>query len=136
MLFIELSYYKQEYGGSRIPSNSFSEYARKASKEINYYTSNRINENNITNEIKDVACEIAEKLFEQESLKEAIKKNSTDSKEIASESLGPRSVSYVNKSSLQSNLVLSSKELNDEIYKIIYKSLAHTGLMFRGLSNE
>lgn len=128
---IDYEYYKGIYEGSSIPESSFKKVAIKASEKVNYYTQDRINKDNITDKIRNTACEIAELLFEQESLKEKIINYDEKTKEIASETLGPRSVSYVNKSSQQANLIKSKEELEREIYKICYQSLVHTGLMNR-----
>lgn len=128
---VDIEYYNDKFEGSSIPNeSSFVKYAREASSKINYYTCNRIvTENDITDLIRDTTCKIAELLFKQASLKEKVQ---DDRKEIASETLGPRSVSYVNKSSQQFNLIMSEEELEKEVYKICYQSLVHTGLMYRG----
>ena len=55
-----------------------------------------------------------------------------NTKEIASETVGPHSVSYVNKSGIQIQRILSTEELGEKIYSICYEKLANTGLMFRG----
>ncbi len=135
MLLVDYKYYSSTecYGGSSIPESSFNSKAIEASNKVNYYTSNRINNSNLNDDIRNVTCQIAELLFEQEELKNKIKQNSNETKEIASESLGPRSISYVNKSNLQASQILSEKELEDKIYKMIYQALVHTGLMYRGI---
>lgn len=131
---VDYKYYKGIYEGSSIPESSFKKNAIKASEKVNYYTQDRINKDNITDKIRNTTCEIAELLFEQESLKEKLINYDESTKEIASETLGPRSVSYVNKSSQQANLIKSKEELEKDIYKICYQSLVHTGLMYRGAS--
>jgi len=133
MLLVYFEYYIMNYGGSSIPESSFKTKAIEASNKVNYYTFNRIKESEISDEIRNVACQIAELLFEQEQLKNKVKQDSKESKEISSESLGPHSISYVNKSNLQASQILSEEELEKKIYKIIYQSLAHTGLMNRCL---
>lgn len=130
---VDYEYYQSAYEGSSIPESSFKKLAIKASEKINYYTQNRINKDNTTDIIRNTTCQIAELIFEQECLKEKIVNYDETNKEIASETLGPRSISYVNKSSQQSNLIMSSDELEKEIYKICYQSLVHTGLMYRGV---
>lgn len=129
---VDYNYYIGKYEGSSIPESSFKKKAVEASKKVNYYTRNRINEDNITDTIRNTTCEIAELLFEQESLKEKIINYDEKTKEITSEILGPHSVSYVNKSSQQANLIKTKEELEKDIYKICYQSLVHTGLMNRG----
>lgn len=129
---VDYKYYQSDYEGSSIPESSFRKMVIKASEKINYYTQNRISNENITDTIRNTTCQIAELIFEQESLKEKIV-NYDENKEVASETLGPKSISYVNKSSQQSNLIMSSDELEKEIYKICYQSLVHTGIMYRGV---
>lgn len=133
MLLVDYEYYSKIHGGSSIPESSFKTKAIEASSKVNYYTFNRINDTNINDDIRNTACQVAELLFEQESLKLSITKDTNENKEVASESLGPRSISYVNKSSLRSNQILSKEDLEEQVYKIIYQSLVHTGLMYRGV---
>lgn len=130
MLLVDYDYYSDEYEGSSIPESSFESKAIEASSKVNHYTSNRINDTNINDDIRNTACQIAELLFEQEKIKLSVIDDTN--KEIASESLGPRSVSYVNKSSLKASQILNEDELENKIYKIIYQNLVHTGLMYRG----
>lgn len=136
MLLANYEYYIADYGGSSIPSPSFPKKVMEASDKVNYYTFNRIDkevlqDEIIGNAIRNITCQIADLLFEQEKLK--LKIVNDENKEVASESLGPRSISYVNKSNLKANQLLSEEELEDKIYKIIYQALVHTGLMYRGV---
>lgn len=128
---VDYEYYSKTYEGSSIPDSSFKKYSIKASGLINYYTSNRINESIVNDNIKITTCEIMELLYNQDLLKSKIL-NET-SKEVASETVGPHSKSYVNKTNLQFNQIMKDEELNKECYKICYKRLAHTGLMYRGV---
>ncbi|MGN1298250.1 MAG: hypothetical protein ACI4VH_07585 [Clostridia bacterium] len=132
--FIEYSDYKSEYKGILIPKDSFDSFAMKASSIVNYYTFDKIDKENIEDyvliKVIFATCEIAELLYEQNQLKE----NQNDDKStVASETVGPRSVSYVNKSNLQSQRILSKKELDKETYSICLKHLSRTGLMYRGI---
>lgn len=126
---VDYEYYTKTYGGSSIPESSFKEHSINASSKINQYTSRRINEENINDNIKNTACEVANLLFEQEQLKAKL---NNDKFSVASETVGPHSITYINKSSLQAQRILSSAELEKECYKICYNHLAHTGLMYRG----
>lgn len=123
-------FYSKTYGGSSIPDSSFKKYSLKASGVINYYTSNRINETILNDNIKITTCEIMELLYNQDILKSSI---NDDTKEVASESVGPHSKTYVNKSNLRMQQIMSKDELNNECYKMCYKRLVHTGLMYRGV---
>lgn len=126
---IDYNYYSKIYGGSSIPESSFDKYSTKSSSQINLFTSNRITDDNITESIKNAVCEVAELIYNQEML---VNKIEDDSKEVASESVGPHSKSYVNKSNLKSQRILTKEELNKECYRICYTHISSTGLMFRG----
>jgi len=123
---IDYNYYSKVYGGSSIPESSFDKYSTKSSSQINLFTSNRITDDNITESIKN---EVAELIYNQEML---VNKIEDDSKEVASETVGPHSKSYVNKSNLKSQRILTKEELNKECYRICYTYISNTGLMFRG----
>lgn len=132
--FVEYSDYKSEYKGILIPKDSFDSFAMKASSIVNYYTFDRIDKENIEDHvlIKVIfaTCEIAELLYEQNQLKE----NQNDDKSIvASETVGPHSKTYVNKSNLQSQRILNKKDLDVECYNICLKHLSRSGLMYRGV---
>ncbi len=126
---IDYNYYSKIYGGSSIPESSFDKYSIKSSSQINLFTSNRITDDNITESIKNAVCEVAELIYNQEML---VNKIEDDSKEVASETVGPHSKSYVNKSNLKSQRILTKEELNKECYRICYTYISSTGLMFRG----
>lgn len=136
MLLVNYEYYIMTYGGSSIPSPSFPKKVMEASSKVNYYTYNRITEEILQDKtlgdaIRNTTCQIADLLFEQKKLKLNI--TSDENKEIASESLGPRSISYVNKFNLKANQLLNEEALEEKIYKICYQGLVHTGLMYRGV---
>ena len=126
---VNYNYYRSTYGGSSIPGSSFESIIKKASSRVNRYTSNRITE--VNEQIQDATCEIAELLFNQEQLIANINDNTLK----ASETVGPHSVTYLNKSSIQSQQILSKEELEKECYRICYTYLAQTGLMYRGINN-
>lgn len=128
MTLIDYEYYHNTYKGL-IPANSFDNIAIKASSRVNYFTYNRINESNINNDIKNATCEVADLLYEQEQLKIQINSNN----EVASETLGPRSISYVNKSNIKSTQIKSDDELDRSAYKICSNYLITTGLMDRNV---
>lgn len=127
--------YKSEYKGNIIPDeNSFNSYAIKAISRVDYFTSGRIDINNIEESVLSklifATCEIAELLYNQEQL---IQKQNDDKATVASENVGPHSKSYVNKSNLQAQRILNNKELDKECYNICLKYLSRTGLMYRGV---
>lgn len=127
---VDYEYYSKIYGGSSIPESSFNKYSLKASSKVNHYTFNRINDSNIDDNIRNATCEIIDLLVSQDQL---IAKQSDDTLTKASETVGPHTVSYVNKSNLQAQRILNSNDLEKECYKICYTYLADTGLMYRGV---
>lgn len=126
--FITYLEYMNDYDGKIIPQSSFDIFAKQASSKVNYYTFNRIIE--IDNNVIFAACEIAELLYEQNQLKLRL---NDDNNIVASETVGPHSKTYVNKSNLQSKSILSNKELEQECYNICLRHLGSTGLMYRGI---
>lgn len=127
---IDYDYYTKQYGGSSIPESSFNKESIKASSRVNYYTKNRINEENINDDIKNATCEIADFIYSQDTLKENVIGNNSDK---ASETVGPHSVTYINKSSIQDKHILSDSELDKECYQICLRQIGYTGLMYRGV---
>ena len=124
--------YENLQNNSIIPSQSFNDYSVKASSRIDYYTSNRaksVTDEDIISKLISTTCEIAELLYKQDQLKISLNDNTSTK---VSETVGPHSVSYVNKSSLQSNQILSNNELEKECYSIALRHLSATGLMYRG----
>ncbi len=132
MLLIDYEYYSKNYGGSSIPESSFQKKAIEASSKVNYYTFNRINEMIIDDNIRNAACEIADFIYSQDILKQKI---ISDDKLKASETVGPHSVTYVNNKTYQEKSILTSDEIDYECYKICYRYLVNTGLMYRGAFN-
>lgn len=130
MILINYGYYHNTYGGT-IPENSFNQKAIEASSKVNHYTYNRINNDNIDDNVRNATCEVADLLYNQEQLKLKITANSSENNDIASESLGPRSITYVNKLSVQASQLMSDEEKDKAIYKICYDYLITTGLMDR-----
>lgn len=130
MILIDYAYYHNTYNGT-IPENSFNQKAIEASSKVNYYTYNRINNDNINDNIRNATCEVADLLYNQEQLKAKMTSSSSENGDIASESLGPRSVTYVNKTSIQASQIMSDEEIDKAAYRICYRYLVTTGLMDR-----
>lgn len=126
---VDYDYYFYKYGGSSIPAPSFGGMSIRASVYINRYTYNRVNNDNLNDMVRNATCEIAELLYSQDRKKENIENN----KIIASETVGSHSKNYVNNLSLIDKQILTEKELESACYRICYKHLATTGLMYRGI---
>ena len=129
---VDYQYYidNEKYGGSSIPESSFKRTVIEASNKVNYYTFNRIDNIILDDNIRNAVCEIAELIYSQNILKEKVL---SDEKNIASETVGPHSITYVNNKTSQEKRILSNQELEDECYRICSRYLVHTGLMYRGI---
>lgn len=127
---VDYNYYSNFYGGSSIPESSFNKYSIKASSRVNNYTSNKIDSSNLSENIKNTVCEIAEVLYNQDLL--ILELESVEKKEVASETVGPHSISYVSKTNTLNQRVLNDSELDQKCYEICYNNLACTGLLYRG----
>lgn len=125
---VDYNFYTKTYEGSSIPESSFNNFALKASTYVNKNTFNRITEEKVDNFVKYCICEVAELLYSQEKKKNTIMEN----KIVSSETVGPHSKTYVNNSSYIDKDILTESELEKMIYKICYRYLATTGLLYRG----
>lgn len=128
---IDYNYYSKDYGGSSIPEASFLKYSNDASLKIHFFTYNRITADKVTDIIKMTACQIAELYYSQQLLKDSLTSNEQT---IASETVGPHSISYTDNKNIQAQQLLKEHEFDKECYRICYQNLAHTGLMYRGFN--
>lgn len=133
MPYVDYKYYTEQFFGNLIPENEFYKKALEASSKVNYYTVGNIDNNNIPIQVKNATCSIAELLYKQEQLKTSITSQNADNKQIASETLGPRSITYLNNSSEISKQILSDSNLKKQISNICHEYLDYTGLMYRGV---
>lgn len=125
--YVDFDYYSKEYNGTLIPEKSFPKISVEASQKINYFTQNRIVEE--TKVIKYTTCLIADEIMKNENLKNTI----SNDKEVASESVGPHSVSYVNKATIQKEQIKDNITLNRCLYNICLENLPNE-LMYRGIN--
>lgn len=125
--YIDYDYYSKEYNGTLIPKESFDKMSVEASQKVDYFTQHRIVEE--TKVIKYTTCLIADEIMKNENLKNTI----SNDKEVASESVGPHSVSYVNKATIQKEQIKDDKTLNRCLYNICLENLPNE-LMYRGIN--
>lgn len=125
--YVDFDYYSKEYNGTLIPEKSFPKISVEASQKINYFTQNRIVEEKEV--IKYTTCLIADEIMKNENLKNTI----SNDKEVASESVGPHSVSYVNKATIQKEQIKDDTTLNRCLYNICLENLPNE-LMYRGMN--
>lgn len=116
--YADITYYTGIYKGAVLDAASFDLFARKATLIIRQYTFNRINDNNIPDEVRMCCCELAESEYSQDKVKTG--------NGIASEKVGDYSVSYV--STADTEALNKSKQA-----EIINNWLLMTGLLYRGL---
>lgn len=129
MNYTTYEFYSETYLGEKIPQENFEKLSLRASAEVR----KNIYDRDISEYDKDVqmaTCSVAELLYEQQEIKDKIQDE--NNKEVASETVGPHSKSYVNKSSLLDKRILSSDEMSKNVYNECLKYLAFTGLMYRG----
>lgn len=118
-IYADFNFYQETFKGTLIEDeNSFNRMAIEASFFINEQTLGRIDIPG--EEVKLATCAIAEVTH-----KEYIQ-NSED--QIASETVGPHSVSYVKSTK-------TAEEYDKEKLRLLRMYLVNTGLLYRGLSS-
>lgn len=121
MNYADEEYYKNEYlcGKEAVINTAFDFYARSATAEIKRFTGRNVDENNISDCVKNCCCELAETIYTHE-------KSTAQSNGKSSESVGGWSVSYESKEQSETNF-------NNSVCEIICKWLNGTGLLFSGV---
>ncbi len=113
-MYVDYEFYKNTYGGT-LTADIFASLVVSASSIVDYYTFNRIKEPDT--KVKYAVCELIDYLAELKA---------TGGKEVASETVGTHSITYV-----------TAKDSRDPVKakqrSIVAKYLAHTGLMYRGV---
>ena len=123
--YADYTYYLDTYGGSVIPAEAFEKAMRDASREVNRYTLERAeavlaanSDLSLIEKIKFAACAVAEGIYQYGN-------QIMGRRDIASESVGDHSVSYLSTDQLRANEVHAISET-------IEGYLGLTGLMFLG----
>lgn len=123
--FADYTYYLDTYGGTIIPAEAFEKAMRNASREVNRYTLERAeavlaanSDLSLIEKIKFAACAVAEVIYQYGN-------QIMGRRDIASESVGDHSVSYLSTDQLRANEVHALSET-------IEGYLGLTGLMFLG----
>jgi len=123
--FADYTYYLDTYGGTIIPAEAFEKAMRDASREVNRYTLERAeavlaanSDLSLIEKIKFAACAVAEVIYQYGN-------QIMGRRDIASESVGDHSVSYLSTDQLRANEVHALSET-------IEGYLGLTGLMFLG----
>ena len=123
--YADYTYYLDTYGGAIIPAEAFEKAMRDASREVNRYTLERAeavlaanSDLSLIEKIKFAACAVAEVIYQYGN-------QIMGRRDIASESVGDHSVSYLSTDQLRANEVHA-------ITETINGYLGLTGLMFLG----
>ena len=116
--YADFAYYTDTYKGAVLDAASFDLYSMKATLIIRQHTFNRIEDDNIPDDVKMCCCELAELIYSHDKTKTG--------NGIASEKVGDYSVSFVN----TLDIVTLNKSKQTEI---INNWLLMTGLLYRGL---
>lgn len=116
--YVDYEYYKTTYKGDLVPSDKFDFYCRKATQYVKINTFNRIDENNVQEEVKMCVCELCEIVYKVE--------NTTRTYGITSEKVGEYSVSYESSQNIK-----ASQEV--DMGKTLRLWLADTGLLYKGV---
>lgn len=119
--YADESYYKTEYlcGRKAVITSAFAYYAREATLIINAYTGSNIDDTKeIAEPVKLCCCEIAELMYKAD--------NMADSEGVTSEKVGDVSRSY-------ESVEIRKKQLNRCVKSAVYKYLADTDLLYRGV---
>lgn len=120
-IYADERFYHDAYlcGKNAVITSDYGYFFREASLIIDRYTFGNINSENIPQAVKMCCCELAENLFSEN-------KSLTENAGIQSESVGGWSRNYTSKSEILTNSKAEQK-------RIIYKWLADTGLLYRGV---
>lgn len=117
--YVDYGFYSSVFLGTVIDSESFDRMALEASYFVRELTFGRIGENP-SDDVKMATCAVAEIEFKEK------KQNEED--QIASESVGPHSVSYVKKTK-------NTEEYAKDKIRAVQMYLSGTGLLYRGLAS-
>lgn len=123
MNFADEGFYKNAYlqGRAAVITVAFAYYARLATAEIKRYTFDRVDEDNIPEEVSMCCCEIAELVFRREQTS-----NDSRSDGVSSESVQGWSRSYESAESRRQSFDTSVKNC-------VCRWLGGTGLLYRGV---
>lgn len=115
MVYADYSYYRTEYGGTRVSEEDFQRLSRRASRYLDAITFKRASEatdSALIDMISDACCALAEEYLRQE-----------QGGEIASASNDGYSETYVT----------TGRTAEQRMYAIACELLGHTGLLYRGV---
>ena len=107
-------FYKSEFFGNLISDEEWQKFSNLAFKQVDFYTFGRVSKVETTpKEVDFCVCEVAEYLYQGRNVSNGITSESTDG----------HSVTYEKK---------TQSQIDEDIWYIILKNLANTGLLYPG----
>ena len=118
--YVDFKYYQNEYGGNKIPQDSFQRLERQSEAVLHLITFDRVKRlPEITDAIRDAICAMAETAWLEEKKTPGVK----------SETIDGYSVSYAD-----SGNTTGANGMTNVMYESAFPYLANTGLLFKGRS--
>lgn len=122
MAYATYEYYRDEFGGTAIPEAQFRRCVNFASRQIDYFTFDRITGPDSVKNLPDCACEMAEAVYNI--------RYKDNGKVKKSENTDGYSVTYLTE---QKDGEDADTLLRRKLYAVCSTYLMHTGLMYRGI---
>lgn len=122
--YADYEYYRDSFLGNSIPEEAFPKMASEASAFIREITQNRIDGENVTEEVKDAVCAVCEAVQQ-----EIERFSKTDGREVKSENTDGYQISYVTEGQDGKS---REEILWQKKYQAARQYLLHTGLLYRG----
>lgn len=131
MIYADFDYYVNTYMGNAIADDEFPRMAAKASRFIDYITTNRAEAQADLDAVKNCCCELAEQYQLMELAQTASREVlSGDAVDVKSESVGSWSRTY---GSAADNAATITEKAQAKLAAIAYRYLTGTGLLYRGV---
>ena len=125
--YVDYAYYLESFHGERLTDSDFQSSVLPASAFIREITQNRIDQDHISDDVKDATCAVCEVLQEES---ERIQNSAYGVKEVKSENTDGYSVSFVteqNEGESRESVMWKKKYAAARTY------LIHTGLLYLGV---
>lgn len=122
--YVDRNYYSDAGYWVGIADDDFDRIEKKASAFVREATFNRINEENLSNDVKDAVCAVCEVLWQDEMLRKQY-----GGREVKSENNDGFSVTFVTEEAAGRT---HEERLQKKMYAAARPYLLHTGLLYLG----
>lgn len=122
--YVDRNYYSDAGYWVGIADDNFDRIEKKASAFVREATFNRINEENLSNDVKDAVCAVCEVLWQDEMLRKQY-----GGREVKSENNDGFSVTFVTEEAAGRT---HEERLQKKMYAAARPYLLHTGLLYLG----